>query len=193
MAVTLSQSSPRTGGCRKATGGKTVWRKLANLPYDCLPPRTSCRPPVRGALSQYGFTLLELLVVIAVIALGTAGVALAMRDSGQTLVEREATRLAALLDAARSQSRATGRMVTWTVTLDDKNQSVMRWSGLRHKEPLPTNWLSPLTQAVDAKPLILGPDPVIAPQRLRLAIGKDTRDVVTDGVGVFAVETPDKP
>lgn len=145
-----------------------------------------------------GFTLLELLVVIAVIALGTAGVALAMRDSGQTLVEREATRLAALLDAARGQSRATGVMVTWEPAVDAQNQNVMRWTGLRHKEPLPTTWLNAQTQVLDAKRLILGPDPVIAPQRIRLAIdtgsgggsggGKDTRDVVTDGVGAFAVE-----
>ena len=68
-----------------------------------------------------GFTLLELLVVIAVIALGTAGVALAMHDSGQTLVEREATRLAALLDAARGQSRATGGVVSWEAKLGPKS------------------------------------------------------------------------
>jgi general secretion pathway protein H len=134
-----------------------------------------------------GFTLLELLVVIAIIALGTAGVALAMRDSGQTLVEREATRLAALLDAARGQSRATGVMVTWEAALDAKNQNIMRWTGLRNKEPLPTVWLDAQTQVIDPKRLILGPDPVIAPQRVRLAIGKDTRDVASDGVGAFAV------
>ena len=42
-----------------------------------------------------GFTLLELLVVISIIALATAGVGIAMRDSGQTQLEREAARLAA--------------------------------------------------------------------------------------------------
>ena len=137
-----------------------------------------------------GFTLLELLVVIAVIALGTAGVALAMRDSGQTSLEREALRLGALLDAARSQSRASGVAVTWESAVDDKNQNVMRWSGLRSKEPLPTAWLDAQTLAVMNKPVVLGPDPVIAPQRVRLTIGAESRDVVTDGVSAFKVEQP---
>ncbi|EER57631.1 general secretion pathway protein H, partial [Acidovorax delafieldii 2AN] len=47
-----------------------------------------------------GFTLLELLVVISIMALATAGVSLALRDSGQTQLEREAARLAALLESA---------------------------------------------------------------------------------------------
>lgn len=137
-----------------------------------------------------GFTLLELLVVIAVIALGTAGVAMAMRDSGQTLVEREATRLAVLLDAARGQSRATGTAVTWEAVYDDKGRAFMRWEGLRHKEPLPTQWLDAQTQIQDAKRLLLGPDPVIAAQQVRLVHGQEQRLVTTDGVGAFKVETP---
>jgi general secretion pathway protein H len=140
-----------------------------------------------------GFTLLELLVVIAVIALGTAGVALAMRDSGQTLVEREATRLAALLDAARSQSRATGRMVTWSVAIDAKNQPVMRWRGLKNKEPLPTAWLDAQTRVIGNARLVLGPDPVIAPQSIQLTIGQDSRLIATDGVGLFTVQNVVQP
>ncbi len=132
--------------------------------------------------------MLELLVVIAVIALGTAGVALVMRDSGQTSLEREALRLSALLDAARSQSRASGVMVTWEAVQDDSALPVMRWRGLRSKEPLPTQWLDAQTQAAVNRPLVLGPDPVIAPQRVRLTIGAESRDVVTDGVGAFQVE-----
>lgn len=137
---------------------------------------------------QSGFTLLELLVVIAVIALGTAGVSLAMRDSGQTSLEREALRLSALLDAARSQSRASGVAVTWEAVVDDKNQPAMRWRGLRSKEPLPTTWLDAQTQVQMKQPLVLGPDPVIAPQRVRLTHGQESREVITDGVGAFAVE-----
>ena len=137
-----------------------------------------------------GFTLLELLVVITVIALGTAGVALAMRDSGQTSIEREALRLSALLDAARSQSRASGVMVTWDAVQDDSALPVMRWRGLRSKEPLPTQWLDAQTRIMTPVVVVLGPDPVIAPQRVRLTLGTERRDVVTDGVGSFKVEQP---
>jgi general secretion pathway protein H len=140
-----------------------------------------------------GFTLLELLVVIAVIALGTAGVALAMRDSGPTLVEREATRLAALLDMARSQSRTTGALVTWEAKLNDQSQFAMSWSGLKSKEPLPNTWLETETQVVGNTRLVLGPDPVIAPQSIQLTIGQNSRLIATDGVGLFVVHNLAQP
>jgi general secretion pathway protein H len=136
-----------------------------------------------------GFTLLELLIVIAIIALGTAGVALAMRELGQSQLEREALRLSALLDAARSQSRASGVAVMWEAVQDDGGQSVMRWRGLRTKEPLPTTWLDSQT-TVTAQIVVLGPDPVIAPQSVRLVRGSESALVVTDGVGAFRVERP---
>ena len=44
-------------------------------------------------MAQGGFTLLELLVVIAIIALATAGVGLALRDSGAAALQREGERL----------------------------------------------------------------------------------------------------
>ena len=56
-----------------------------------------------------GFTLLELMVVIAVIAIGSAVASLALRDRGASALAREADRLAALLESARAQSRAAGR------------------------------------------------------------------------------------
>jgi general secretion pathway protein H len=155
------------------------------------PPPLSLRSislPKRWQTKTRGFTLLELLIVITVIALGTAGVALTMRDSGQTLLEREAVRLSALLDAARSQSRASGVMVTWEAVQDDSSQAFMRWRGLRSKEPLPTNWLDPQTRVVTTTSVVLGPDPVIAPVRVRLQLGAAVRDVVTDGVSAFKVE-----
>ena len=65
-----------------------------------------------------GFTLLELLVVLSIVALATAGAGLAMRDSGQTQLEREAARLPpfvhqALLTAhAPTAEAATGFLAT---------------------------------------------------------------------------------
>jgi general secretion pathway protein H len=53
-------------------------------------------------------TLLELMVVIAIMGLATAGVSLAMRDTAGEQLSREAERLAALLEAGRAASRASG-------------------------------------------------------------------------------------
>ena len=60
-----------------------------------------------------GFTILELLVVITIIALATGMTMLALRDGQQQRLEQEAVRLAALLEAARMESRASGRPVMW--------------------------------------------------------------------------------
>jgi len=55
----------------------------------------------KTAQGARGFTLLELLVVIALIAIATAGASLALRDSADSALDRDAQRLAALLETAR--------------------------------------------------------------------------------------------
>ena len=60
-----------------------------------------------------GFTLLELLVVVTIVALVSAGVGFAVRDSSQVQLERDGERLAALLESARARSRVTGVPVRW--------------------------------------------------------------------------------
>ena len=156
--------------------------------------------PSRGRCGSFwpkksgGFTLLELLVVIAIIALATAGVGLALRDSGQVALEREAERLAALLEAARAQSRASGVAVRWRVTPEG-----FVFDGLP-VGTLPTRWLEPNTRAQSATAdgraadaLQLGPEPIIAAQQVQLtAEGPPERSlrVATDGLRPFAVVTP---
>ena len=61
-----------------------------------------------------GFTVLELLIVVAIVAMASAGVTLSLRDGKEVQLEREAERLVALLEAARARSqlrRAFGLMV----------------------------------------------------------------------------------
>lgn len=65
----------------------------AGLP--ALMPRQTAPLPLSP--TSRGFTLLELMVVISIMAIAAAGVSLSLRDSGQAQLEREAERLAALL------------------------------------------------------------------------------------------------
>ncbi|WP_034386413.1 GspH/FimT family pseudopilin [Comamonas composti] len=134
-----------------------------------------------------GFTLLELLVVISIIALATAGVAVAMRDSGQAQLEREAERLAALLDSARAQARASGRPVLWRPTPQG-----FRFEGLPSTSTLPTAWLSAGVQVQPTTPLVLGPEPLLPPQAVVLSLpssGNAPLRVFTDGLQPFSVES----
>jgi len=136
-----------------------------------------------------GFTLLELLVVISIIALAVAGVSLALPDSGHTRLEREAERLAALLEAARAQSRASGRAVRW----QPLPQGGFRFEGLPPAVQLPAHWLHAETRA-QVQPqaaLVLGPEPILPAQSVTLTLhaapGAPALHVGTDGLRAFAV------
>ena len=102
-------------------------------------------------------------------------------------VAKEAFRLAALLDGARGQSRATGVVVTWEAITTANGAKEMRWSGLGARQALPKNWLDSRVIVTSSQPITLGPDPVIASQNVRLQLDAATRVVKTDGVGAFEV------
>ena len=132
-----------------------------------------------------GFTLLELLVVVALIAIATAGVGFALRDDGRTALQREGERLAALLEAGRAQSRASGAPVRWRAA-----GGTFRFEGLPGN-PAPGAWLDASTYVVGPALLQLGPEPLIAPQQVVIANqahpGRAVR-VATDGLRPFTAE-----
>jgi general secretion pathway protein H len=131
-----------------------------------------------------GFTLLELLVVISIIAIGSAGVAFALRDAGGDPLDRDAQRLAALLESARARSRLSGQPVRWVA-----GEGGFRFEGLP-PQALPNRWLAADTQVAGPGVLVLGPEPVIGPQSVVLT-SADHPDravrVATDGLRPFTV------
>ena len=129
-----------------------------------------------------GFTLLELLLVVALIAMASAGIAFSLRESGEQLLEREALRLVARLDAARAQSRASGNAIVWQ---PDGEGYVFMGSAGPAEAPIP--WLEPGTRVRDDKTLVLGPEPIIGAQTIELVLGDRSLRVATDGLRPFAV------
>ena len=153
-----------------------------------------------GYFGHAGFTLLELLVVIAIMAMATAGVSLAMRDTTQTALEREAQRLAVLFESARAQSRASGTSVVWRTTAEG-----FRFEGLP-LGVLPERWLTEGTTVSGIDTVQLGPEPIIGPQAINLvnaspAIADANSSpqsaqawrVSTDGLRPFAVQKVGEP
>lgn len=139
---------------------------------------------------QGGFTLLELLVVITIIAAASTGVALALRDGTQTALDRDAQRLAVLFESARAQSRATGVAVTWQATANG-----FEFDGLGDAV-VPSRWLSPLTRVVGTASVQLGPEPMIGAQAVQLVDDSQrgspkatTVSIVTDGLRPFSLQS----
>jgi general secretion pathway protein H len=132
-----------------------------------------------------GFTLLELLVVVTIIAIASAGVAFAMRDASQDQLEREAQRLAALLDSARARSRTSGVPVRWAPSAQG-----FVFEGLPPKS-FPERWLMPDLVIHSAAPVVLGPEPIIDQQDIALSSASHpgtVLHVVTDGLRPFVVQ-----
>jgi general secretion pathway protein H len=137
-----------------------------------------------------GFTLFELLIVVAIIAVATAGVSFALRDSQATQLEREAQRLAALLESARAQSRSSGAPVRWYAT-----PSGFKFDGVS-PDALPDRWLAETTTVRAPVTLLLGPEPIIGKQAVELestaAPGRSLR-IATDGLRPFVVSAGGTP
>jgi general secretion pathway protein H len=128
---------------------------------------------------QRGLTLLELLVVLAIIGFAMTGVSLSLRDNGQNQLAREAQRLIAILEAARAQSRTSGVPWVWQVTPEG-----FVVGPVHNPAPRPSTWLAAGTQATIssnasnlANAVVLGPEPLLSPTRITLtgATAGDTR------------------
>lgn len=133
------------------------------------------------ARRQLGFTLLELLVVVSIVALATAGVSLSLRDASATQLEREAQRLVALLESGRANARTLGVPIVW--------QAGPRGFELAGEfRP----WLAEGTVAGPTR-VALGPEPMMAPQHISLRLQGRTLWLNTDGLRPFTVGNAPAP
>jgi general secretion pathway protein H len=163
------------------------------------------RPPVKTRST--GFTLIELMVVVALIAVASAVVSLALRDPSETRLEQEGARLAALLESARAEARASGLAVRWLPRSADTNAertraadtavddaADFRFVGLPASAGLPQKWLTAGVTAsvIGAPSVVLGPEPLIGAQRIALSLEDRRLTLATDGLGPFAA-TNDAP
>ncbi|MCS6810326.1 MAG: GspH/FimT family pseudopilin [Tepidimonas sp.] len=137
-----------------------------------------------------GLTLLELLVVLAIVGVVSAALWTSWYTGADRRLDRQAETLQSQIEAVRIQARLRGQAVEWA--WDEQGWS---WRGLP-SEALPElprrqTWLLPAT-AVHLEPtqaqLRLGPEPMGPPWRLELHHGAQRRALVFAGWGAVRLE-----
>ncbi len=150
--------------------------------------RTSA-PGSKPGRAAAGFTLLELMVVVLIVAVASGMTVVSLRDRSQSKLEEEGARLSALLETARTQSRIVGTDVRWAPLTEGTGG--FRFIGLPSlaAQQLPSHWLDSDTTAtvVGAPQLRLGPEPLLPAQRVVLHLGDRQIAVGTDGLAPFQV------
>jgi general secretion pathway protein H len=151
-----------------------------------------------------GFTLVEVLVVVVIIALLASAVAVKLAPDARQSLREEAARLAALLAHARGEAITTGTPLAWQATdsgyrfvrraTDRTWQPLDRDAALRARELAPGVSLAAIETAAradgPAPVIVLAPTGLTEPFRITLALGAHRVRVSADGVNAPVVEDP---
>jgi general secretion pathway protein H len=148
-----------------------------------------------------GFTLVEIMVVMVIIGITLGMVSLNAIPSPRQDLQKEAQRLALLLQLARDEAIVRNRLVTFEATPERYHflvRNETRWDPIvgddllreRAFKGAPLSLLLDPSSAGTVNPLRItfGREPVDKPFVLTLASGADSVAIRADGVGHFTVE-----
>ncbi len=150
---------------------------------------------VAQPLNKSGFTLLELLVVLVVIAIGTALVSAKLLPDDQRLLDQEAERLAQILTIAQEEAEIKATNITFRASASGfvftrpNDEGVMQI--IKDDFLSPKNWqqtdiqLTVQTQGAFSSELILKSEPSAEPCALELRKGTASRWLVRLNTGRF--------
>jgi general secretion pathway protein H len=136
-----------------------------------------------------GYTLIEVLVAVAVLGIAAAAVALSLPSGEERRVREEAARLGALFRIAQDQARIGGRALVWEADLQGyafrplDAEDARNW---RDETLRPRSWPFPV-QRLEAERIVFGREPMLAPTSVRLATGSREALIALDALGNVSV------
>jgi len=135
-----------------------------------------------------GFTLLELLVAIAIIGLGTAAVALSLRGGESRQMQEEGARLGALFRIAQDEARVSGRTLVWEADLEgyrfrpvapEPGAGAREW---RDEHLRARTWPFAVSRVEGAR-VVFGREPMLEPATVRIATAERELRLALDALG----------
>lgn len=148
-----------------------------------------------------GFSLLELLVVMAIIGLTLGMVSFSASQSAQKDLQNDAQRISLLLQLARDEAIVRDRPVAFEA--DDNHYDFLvkndkDWEPISDDDMMRSREFkrAPVTLLMTPQPegtngmlrIVFGREPVDKPFVLKLAQGEDSVSIQADGIGHFTVQ-----
>ena len=139
------------------------------------------------AASRAGFTLVELLMVVAIIGLAAGAVVLSVPDPRPSVAE-DAERFAARLSRAREEAILSNRPIAVDATAAGYDFMVFdgaAWSALDEGPFRPETWTAGTTVVPSAAPvrIVFDPTGVADPAAMTLTREHHSRTIAVDGAG----------
>jgi len=156
--------------------------------------------PGKSKVSQRGFTLIELLVVLVIVGVTLGLTAISVAPSQAKAMQKDAQRIALLLQLARDEAIVRNRPVAFEAGPDSYRFLVRKektWEPLPQDDMLRERQfdLAPVTLLLDPPTnvpgnmrIVFGREPVDRPFALTLSSGDLRATIRADGVGHFTVD-----
>ncbi len=140
-------------------------------------------------ISSTGHTLIELVVVLAIIGIAAGAVSLSMSSIDGRRVDNEVDRLGALFRLAQDEARATGRTITWQAdtggyrfTANGRDRPDAADDPLR-----PRAWPFEVV-SIDAPVLRFGLEPLLEPAQIRIDTPSRHLRLALDALGSLSIQ-----
>lgn len=133
-----------------------------------------------------GFSLIELLVALAVVAIMLGSVALAVRQPASRALSTEFTRFEQILQVSADRAASLGRehrMLLGPTGYRVEERLLSQWTALEGMPLQPRVWPTGWQAVASPSEVVISPQGLVTPLRLTLTMGEESASMAWDALG----------